>query len=66
MNENVATETPMLTNEPTTVNSKKDACALPVTVNTKSQEIFRRLANQLFCLFVILFLQLEKSKSFFI
>ena len=28
----------MLTNEPTTVNSKKDACALPVTVNTKSQE----------------------------
>ena len=38
MNENVATETPMLTNEPTTVNSKKDACTLPVTVNTKSQE----------------------------
>ena len=37
MNENVATETPMLTNEPTNVNSKKDACALPVTVNTKSQ-----------------------------
>ena len=38
MNESVATETPMLTNEPTTVNSKKDVCALPVTVNTKSQE----------------------------
>ena len=33
MNENVARETPMLT-----VNSKKDACTLPVTVNTKSQE----------------------------
>ena len=38
MNENVATETPMLANEPTTVNSNKDAWALPVTVNTKSQE----------------------------
>ena len=38
MNENVATGTPMLSIEPTTVNSKKDACALLVTVNTKSQE----------------------------
>ena len=38
MNESVATETPILTNEPTTVISKKDACTLPVTVNTKSQE----------------------------
>ena len=37
MNENIVPETPMLTNEPTTANSKKDACALPVTVNTKSQ-----------------------------
>ena len=32
----------------------------------KSRRYSRRLANQLFCLFVILFLQLEKSKSFFI
>ena len=38
MNENVATETPMLTNEPATVNSKKDACTLPVTTNTKRRE----------------------------
>ena len=38
MTENAVTKTQMLTNEPTTVTNKEDACAVPVTVNTKIQE----------------------------
>ena len=44
----------MLTNERTTVANKEDACALPLTVNTKKSKIYsHRLANQFFCLFVL-------------
>ena len=37
MNENVVTETPMSTHEPTTVTNKEEAYALHVAVNTKDQ-----------------------------
>ena len=37
MDENVVTETPMLTNNQHTVTNKEDAFALPVTANKKTR-----------------------------
>ena len=53
INEKVITETPMLNNEPTTVTSTQDACAIPVTINTKRQEDILAIQLINFFLFVL-------------